>query len=344
MARGVACSRNLFLCAAAVLVVTTSVVMPLAVAQEGTNSAVREVAAGFPYVPQIVTDWQKVAGGKMAFEVASIRPSKPDTSTPANISMETDDHYRSTGGLFTADRTLETYINFAYKLHPTPEQRDAMYGHLPKWVTTQKFTIQARAAGDVTKKDQMRLMMQSLLADRFKLVIHFERRNERVFALRLVRPGKLGPQLRARADGPPCSVPASRSGAAPSADSSTPADGSAAFPFLCGQYSLMPEPNHMLLWGSRDVSMARLATWIPITPPRNLGRTVVDQTGLQGNFDFTLEWQWIPDEDNGTDTQPGPRGPTLAEAVKEQLGLNLQPTIAPVDVLVVDHVEMPSPN
>ena len=100
----------------------------------------------------------------------------------------------------------------------------------------------------------------------------------------------------------------------------------------------------MLLWGSRDVSMARLATWIPITPPQNLGRPVVDQTRLQGTFDFTLEWQWIPDEDNGTDTQPGPPGPTLAKAVKEQLGLKLQPTIAPVDVLVVDHVEMPSPN
>ena len=55
----------------------------------------------------------------MVFEVASIRPSKEGVSASANISMETDDYYEPTGGIFKADRTLETYINFAYKLHPT---------------------------------------------------------------------------------------------------------------------------------------------------------------------------------------------------------------------------------
>jgi bla regulator protein blaR1 len=287
-------------------------------------------------------DWQVAATGKMSFEVASIRPSEPGT-IPANISMETDDNYRSTGGLFTADRTLETYINFAYKLHPTPEQREAMYGHMPKWVATQNFAIQARAAGDVTLKDQMRLMMQSLLADRFKLAVHFEQRNEPVFALRLIQPGRLGPNIRRHEDGPPCTVPASRTGAAPSPTSATPASGSADFPFLCGQYLLMPEPHQIVLWGSREVSMTRLANWIAVTPPRNLGRPVVDQTGLKGKFDFTLEWQWTSGSGD-TDAQADQSGPTVEEALKQQLGLKLQPTHAPVIVLLIDHVEQPSPN
>ncbi len=289
------------------------------------------------------SDWQSAADGKMSFDVASIRPSKAGTSTPANISMETDNYYVPTGGLFTADRTLETYIDFAYKLHPTPEQRDAMFGHLPKWVTTQKFTILARAGGNITKKDQMRLMMQSLLADRFQLAVHFEQRIVPVFALTFVKPGKLGRNLRPHAEGASCDVPTSWRGSAPPAGIVMPASGGKDYPFLCGQYNLMPEPNHMILWGSRDVSMATLATWIAVTPPRNLGRPVVDRTGLSGTFDFTLEWQWIPDSDASAAASEPP-GPTVEEAVKEQLGLKLKPTHAPVPILVIDHVEQPSEN
>lgn len=320
----------------------------VAVALVPLPASARQSAAAQPPSPEapqspVVPDWQTAAGGKTAFDVASIRPSQPGTSTPANISMETDDYYRPTGGLFIAGRTLETYINFAYKLHPAPEHREGMYGHLPKWVTTESFSIQARAAGNVTQKDQMRLMMQSLLAERFKLVVHFEQRNQPVFALRTIRAGKLGPGLRPHADGPPCSVPASRTGAVPSPASATPAGGSVDYPFLCGAYHLIVEPDRMILWGSRDVPMAMLATWIAVTPPGNLGRPVTDQTGLRGSFDFALEWQ-VPDSDAAPETESGPSGPTLEEAVKQQLGLKLQPTHAPVSVLVIDHVELPSPN
>jgi len=312
-------------------------VLPAAFAQQMPNPSPQTAQA-----PQSSADpeWETAAGGKMSFEVASIRPSEPGT-LPANISMETDDRYPPTGGLFTADRTLETYINFAYKLHPTPEQREAIYGHLPKWVTTQNFAIQARAAGNVTQKDQMRLMMQSLLAERFQLAVHFEQRDEPVFALQLIHPGRLGPNIRPHAEGPPCTVPASRTGVAPSPASATPVTGSADFPFLCGQYLLMPEPHHMIVWGSREISMARLASWIAITPPRDLGRPVVDQTGLKGKFDFTLEWKWTSDLDGEPDAQSGP---TVGEALKQQLGMKLQPTHAPVATLVIDHVEQPSSN
>jgi len=280
----------------------------------------------------------------MSFDVVSIRPSKEVVSIPANVSMEIDDRYVPTGGIFSADRTLETYINFAYKLHPTPEQRAAIYGSLPKWVTKQKFMILARAPGNVRKKDQMRLMMQSLLAERFMLKVHFEQKEMAVFALRVMRPGKLGPNLRPHIDGPSCNVPASKVGKSAAVGADVEPTGNQDFPFLCGQYSLMVEPNHLILWGSRDASLATLATWIAVTPPRDLGRPVVDQTGLKGTYDFTLEWQWEPDSAAPANTEERSSGPTVDEAVEEQLGLRLTPAKAPVPMLVVDRVEMPTEN
>ena len=75
-----------------------------------------------------------------------------------------------------------------------------MFAHLPKWVITDRYSIDARAAGNPTK-DQMRLMVQSLLADRFQLAAHFATQEVPVFALTVVKDGKLGPKLIAHADG-----------------------------------------------------------------------------------------------------------------------------------------------
>jgi uncharacterized protein (TIGR03435 family) len=78
----------------------------------------------------------------------------------------------------------------------------------------------------------------------------------------------------------------------------------------------------------------------------NLGRPVVDQTGLSGTFDFTLEW--TPESNRPepavADAQPELQGTTFLEALKEQLGLQLKSTKATLDVPVIDHVEMPSEN
>src|SRR5580692_11435398 len=70
-----------------------------------------------------VAAWQIAAGGKMAFEVASIRPSDPGKFTPPAFPLDAGDAYASTGGRFSADFPLSVYITFAYKLSPTPEQR-----------------------------------------------------------------------------------------------------------------------------------------------------------------------------------------------------------------------------
>lgn len=73
---------------------------------------------------------------------------------------------------------------------------------------------------------------------------------------------------------------------------------------------------------------------------------MVDETGLSGRFDFTIEW--TPEPNNSAaaaaEVQPDSQGTTFLEALNEQLGLKLKPTKAPLNVLVIDHVEMPSPN
>jgi uncharacterized protein (TIGR03435 family) len=136
-------------------------------------------------------DWQTAAGGKMAFEVASVKPS--NQFEPPNFPLSAEDAYTS-GGRLSAAFQLFTYIAFAYKLWLTPEQRRTALANLPKWVTTDLYETRARAPGDATK-DQTRLMMQSLLADRFKLQVHFETREVPVLALNMDKPGTLGPKL-----------------------------------------------------------------------------------------------------------------------------------------------------
>jgi uncharacterized protein (TIGR03435 family) len=288
-----------------------------------------------------VPEWQKAAGGMKSFEVASIRPTKPDAFTPPNFPLSSDDAYTSTGGLFTADFPLDVYIEFAYKLLLSREQRDAMLARLPKWVQTDNFEIHARAAADSTK-DQMRLMMQSLLADRFKLAIHFETQQVSVLALTLVKPGKLGPALRPHADGPACD---------PSALATIPPaqGGVDVYPPICDAYMARQTPDHLLLLGSRNTTMALVASSLPTL--ERLGRPVVDRTGLTGRYDFTLRWTPGPDNpipsagsSTGASAQSDSPGTTFEEAIKEQLGLKLKPFVAPLEILVIDHIERPTEN
>jgi uncharacterized protein (TIGR03435 family) len=127
--------------------------------------------------------WQTTAGGGMDFEVASIRPAEPGTRSHSNIGLTIEDEPILTGGRLSSTAHLADYINFAYKLMHVGAQSDAVYGHLSKWITTDLFTIEAKAPIANPTKDQMRLMMQSLLADRFKLAVHFEIRDVAVMAL-----------------------------------------------------------------------------------------------------------------------------------------------------------------
>lgn len=284
------------------------------------------------------TEWQAAAGSKMEFDVASVRQSPPGTFTPPNFPLSRDDSYSLNGGLFSADFPLIVYIEFAYKLWLTDGQRRLMLAHLPKWVSGDSFTIHARRNGSPTK-DQMRLMVQSLLASRFKLAIHFESQNVPAFALTLAKPGKTGPMIRPHAEGPPCQTLAPQSGRGVSLDRSV------VFPRECSVFGLSRKPGHIFLAGSRDTTMELIAASLA-SLPGGLDRPVVDRTGLAGKYDFTIEWTSVANAP-GTltpEAQPDSQGVSFLEAIKEQLGLRLEPVKAPVNVLVIDHVERPSEN
>jgi uncharacterized protein (TIGR03435 family) len=102
-----------------------------------------------------------------------------------------------------------------------------MLAGAPAWVTTERITIEAKAPAKTTK-DQFRVMMQSLLAERFKLAVHYETREAPVFALTLVTPGKFGPRLQPHADNPRCD---------PAAAPATPTE-----LFTCGNIALRRAP------------------------------------------------------------------------------------------------------
>jgi uncharacterized protein (TIGR03435 family) len=251
---------------------------------------------------------------KMKFDVASVKQNKSDARSITNFPPGPEDAYAPDGGSFSGSGvTLYQYISLAYDF--TVFDYQLLKSRLPEWVLTDRFDIQARGSGNPTKA-QMRLMIQSLLADRFKLAIHFETREVPVFALVLAKPGKTGPQLHPHTNEPPCST------ASP-----------------CGRFDSLPNPPGQFRIGARDVTMGFIAN---VLATSELGRPVLDQTRLTGNFDFTLEW--TPNMPVSPDFIPDQSGPTYIEALKEQLGLKLESTRGPVQVPVIDHVERPDEN
>ncbi len=216
-----------------------------------------------------------------------------------------------------------------------------MFAHLPKWVDADNFEIHARAQGNPTK-DQMR----------FKLAVHFETQQGPVLALTLAKPGKLGPRLRPHAEGPSCDVATSIR------------DNIDVFPRICDVFNDQGNPGKPLV-GARNVTIEMLAAFL--STRATLGRPVVDETGLRGNFDSRLEWTADPDSSrdgppktvsktgssssrggvgakNPASAPPDVLGATLVEALREQLGLKLVSTRGSIEALVVDHVERPSEN
>jgi uncharacterized protein (TIGR03435 family) len=285
-------------------------------------------------------DWQTAAGGKMSFEVASVKP----TTLPRIASFPLDSRNAYVpGGRFSASFPLRTFISFAYKLEGG-QTRQLTVAQLPKWLSTDFFEIEARTEGNPTK-DQMRLMMQSLLADRFQLAIHFETREGPIFALTLAKPGQMGPKLLPHSEGPPCPDTFVTTNAPPKP--------SEAFPRTCGTAPMSPGKEARLLIGSRDTTMPSLADAL-YGYGRMAGevdRPIIDKSGLGGTFDFTLEYT---PGDNDQLRGPGPPNPDapppssdvtpFLNAMREQLDLKLVPTKGPIKMIVIDHVERPSAN
>jgi uncharacterized protein (TIGR03435 family) len=304
-------------------------------------SAPQPAAQSAPNQPP-VPDWQTAAGGKMAFDVASIKQNTaaPSASTvSSNIPLGPQEMFAPTGGLLSAtDFPLIQYIIFAYKL--TPKQVQDVMSQMPKWANTDRYDIHARAEGNPTK-DQFRLMMQALLADRFKLAIHYETRQLPVFALVLEKPGKLGPQLRPHPEDSPCSTAPPPTTSAPG----PPPTVAGGFPESCGALAGWPAGGRVRA-GARNMAVEMIATNFSSNPLLGVDRPILDKTGLTGKYDFVIEFtpQFNGPLPPGANFQPDPLGPTFLEALKEQLGLKLESQTGPVDVIVVDHVEHPSEN
>jgi uncharacterized protein (TIGR03435 family) len=225
-----------------------------------------------------------------SFEVATIKPSDP---TDQSSGFHTDGHR-----LFVENESLNTILSVAYNI-----QASQIVG-APSWFANDCYDIHGvpDLPGQPSWKQQQH-MLQKLLADRFKLTFHREKRELAIYNVTVL---KTGPKLT-----PTKSDPNS-------------------LPDQTGNGG-----NNRQDWAFTNCSMADFAGSMQLMLPR----PVVDATGLTGKFDFHLTWTPNP---GSTDTPDAPPG--LFTAVQEQLGLKLEPTKAPAEVLVIDHVERPSEN
>jgi uncharacterized protein (TIGR03435 family) len=287
-------------------------------------------------------DWQIAAGGKMAFDSASVVQNTARSSlTGSDFPLGPGDVYNATRGRFGAKNLpLVTYIFFAYKI--TNNQEEFMLSQLPKWVITDRFDVQANAEGNPTK-DQMRLMMQALLADHFRLAVHYETRQVPVYALLVDQTGKLGPLLQKHTDDLACPEVSLVPSPAPAAP---PQGFDRRFPAPCGGIvGMVPSAPGRLRSGARNVSMKLIASSLTggLT---GVDRPVLDQTNLTGMFDFAVEFtpQYTANSPLGPKFQPDPSGPTFVQALKEQLGLTLEAQMGPQDFLIIDYIEEPLPK
>jgi uncharacterized protein (TIGR03435 family) len=276
-------------------------------------------------------------------EIASV---KQDTASPsqetvsANFPLGPGNMYSPNGGLFRATNfPLFTYISFAYKMGSY--QESALRPTLPKWVTSNRYDIEAHAQGNPSK-DQMRLMMQALLAERFKLAIRTETRQLPIFALVLDKPGKMGPRLKPYPDGSPCdpsALAAARTAVGP------PQTVAGGFPIICGGYAAMePTAPGLVHLGARNVTVQIMADQFPGLL-NDIDRPIYDRTGLTGTYDFNLEF--LPNQPlPGAAAKDGEdaSGLSFVQALRDQLGLKLDSQKGQVDVFIVDHVEEPSAN
>ena len=238
------------------------------------------------------------ADANPAFEVATIKPSKPETQGKGFLVQ---------GRQFsTINTSLSDMITFAYGLHA----RQITGG--PAWLEQDKYDVLAKPDGEGQPNgDQWKAMLQKLLADRFKLTFHRDKKELSVYAIVVVE--KTGAKL-TKSESNGNTIPA----------------------LIFRGLGNLPARN------------ATMADFANVMQSAVLDRPVVDQTGLAGRFDFTL--LWTPDQSQfgglgvrvpaPTDDPNAPPG--LFTAIQEQLGLKLDSTKAPVDVLVVDRVEKPS--
>lgn len=249
-----------------------------------------------------------------AFEVASIKPSPPPGSGRTRVGMH--------GGPGTDDPTLFTCENYglAALVILAYDIKDYQYSG-PEWTQFTRFTISATVPPGATR-EQFRQMMRNLLAERFRLMVHHEKKDMVAsYDLVVARNGPKFEEVKA----PP---PADDAPLEPW-PLKTDANG---FPLLPrGHGYTMAITHGRAALHSDEESMPKLSG--------QLRQPVTDSTGLKGKYDITLYWV------TGLRLSADEPGPTIFQALGEQLGLKLESRKGPVDILVVDHVEkVPTEN
>jgi uncharacterized protein (TIGR03435 family) len=267
---------------------------------------------------QIRADEPRQPANGPTFEVASVKPNRSGT-TQANAGLQPN-------GVNLINLPLRGIIQIAYGI-PQP----AKLVGVPDWTITERFDIVGRTAGP-SSGDEIRLMLQTLLVERFKLVARRDTRPLGAYALVLARKdGRLGDHLRPSTSNctPPPTIAARGNGGQPT---TAPASGS-----MCGPRT--GGPGRLILEGS---PIAQFTSLLALTA----GRAIVDKTGLTGRYDIDLTY--VPERPGpgfATDNAPAandPNAPSLFTALQEQLGLKLERDQQPQDVLVIERVERPT--
>lgn len=247
---------------------------------------------------------------KPTFEVVSVRP----TTGTIRLSEVADAMPRvRPGGVFNPTHTtVEALLMFAHDL------REYRIVGGPDWIRRDFFSVDARAGNDAPA-EQVKLMVQSLLEERFKLATHKELREMRFQALVRARPnGLLGPRL-IRMD--ECSAAITN-------------ELRRKFP------EKYPTPGGGISGGCFAPFGTRFADYLSV----RLGTPVIDATGIQDGFYVTLSAQLPVGARLGVVENTDPDLPALSTALEEQLGLRLESRRGPLEVLVIDSVQQPTPN
>jgi uncharacterized protein (TIGR03435 family) len=261
---------------------------------------------------------------RSAFATASVKPNSSGTTGRGAMRLQPG------GGFSATSATVRELIEYAYQRHAF-DRREVTGG--PAWMDADRFDVLAKAPAEhsIDADASFRKtwsMIQALLADRFKLKLHEESRDRPVYALMLATSdGAPGPKLQ-KTD--------IDCGAVMMGQRPTPRPGQG------------PPCSHKSPPGRLFVNTAGIAT-IASLLSQHVDRVVVDRTGLTGRFDMELE---ASDIKAPPDYKPGPSdlalppaaGPSIFVAVREQLGLKLEPQTAAVPVLVIDYIERPIPN
>jgi uncharacterized protein (TIGR03435 family) len=272
------------------------------------------VIMAMPRAAQVVTTPQTAnpSAHLPAYDVASIKPGKSGDGSTLLFRLD---------GFTANGLPLKFLIKEAYGI-----EEDQISG-APNWVNSETYDIEAKVDGadaaelEKLSQDQRRLMLQTFLGDRFKLKIHWETKQLPILALVIA---KNGPKLQ----------------------EAKPGD---TYPNGIKGPDGKPEGHAgPMMWGGgrlngRGIEIAALAP--PLT--QQLGRIVQDRTGIKGKYDIELRWTDDATASMGTpDGRPesDSSGPSIFTAIQEQLGLRLDSQRAPVNVLVIDHLERPAAN